>query len=113
MFREHARAWLAVTLVCAACLPARAQERREAAAPRRSAPPKPKTPVPQPAPRTKAPPPSPAPSPAPAPPPAPPRSTPHPPDDEAVLRDLELYMLYEMLNDYEMFYDDDTTAKAR
>ena len=29
------------------------------------------------------------------------------------MRDLELYMLFEMLNDYELFYDDDETAPKR
>lgn len=29
------------------------------------------------------------------------------------MRDLELFILYEMLNDYEMFYDDDKRRQAR
>jgi hypothetical protein len=41
--------------------------------------------------------------------PSPPRST----EDERILRDLELFILYEMLNDYEMFYDDDKPRQAR
>ena len=58
----------------------------------------------------------PAPLPAKAKPPAPPKPQPAPkppakahPEDEAIVRDLELYMLFEMLNDYELFYDDDQT----
>ena len=43
-------------------------------------------------------------------PPAPPAKT-HP-EDEAIVRDLELYMLFEMLNDYELFYDDDETRQT-
>jgi hypothetical protein len=39
-------------------------------------------------------------------PPPPPASR---PEDDAIVRDLELYMLFEMLNDYELFYDDDET----
>lgn len=55
--------------------------------------------------------PSPAPTPAPPPaqpepiPPAPRRAAPSP-EDEAVMRDLELLMLMEMLKDYELFYED-------
>jgi hypothetical protein len=69
--------------------------------------------VPPPAPpksAAKKPPPAPAkpkPPPPKAKPPAPPVKA--LPEDEAIVRDLELYMLFEMLNDYELFYDDDQT----
>ena len=87
--------------------------------------PAPAPPAPRPAPAPPAPAPTPKPL-APAPPaptatattkPKPKPPAPAPPtsaaEDERILRDLELYMLYEMLNDYEIFYDDSKHDEAR
>lgn len=52
------------------------------------------------------------PKPKPAPKPQPPPRRPPQSEDDAIVRDLELYMLFEMLNDYELFYDDDETRQT-
>jgi hypothetical protein len=64
------------------------------------APPKP----PAPKPKTKQAPPQVSPKPPPA---------PTPQDDEAILRNLELLMLLDMLKDYTLFYDDPAPKKTK
>jgi hypothetical protein len=78
----------------------------------------------QPAPAPPPAPPRAQPAPPPRPPPAPNRAAPTPPlpspapragsaqqaEDEAIMRDLEFYMLLEMLKHYPMFYDDPEAA---
>jgi hypothetical protein len=96
MRTEHARLLLAAALlltapagVCAQASPAPAT-RREKPKPR------PPAPVPAPAPPPKAQPKPPPPAPPPKPPPA------ALPEDEAIIEQLELFMLMEMLKDYEI-----------
>jgi outer membrane biosynthesis protein TonB len=122
MRRELRKAWIAVialALCAVAAGPVRAQQPGEAQRTRPAPPAPAKAKAPPPAPKP-VPAPRPAPAPAPKPGPAPPpKPNPPPPspsqtaEDERIVRDLEFYMLYEMLNDYEIFYDDSKADKKR
>jgi hypothetical protein len=81
----------------------------EPAHPAPAKPPAPAAPALAPARQNSAPPAQPAPS---QPPTTPPAASAHP-EDAAIVHQLELYMLLEMMKDYDLFYDDPESAPAK